>query len=218
MSIKETPAAALLDAYSEWLFNERTALHRERFGDDCRQSLRHIPITPAHDFHFPWRDGNVTNPVPPSHRAASVLAHVGAKWRETEAQPEDEAGDGEPVAPDEITLTRHGAAETARFLDRAGAAQPQDDDGAPIPELSEAELDSIFGDDATAYDFSVEASITSHQVAWRDVAKIKDMIADLSPGPAQADMLLLIENLDSWFMNGVDRLAAMQTARKAESP
>jgi hypothetical protein len=173
-------------------------------------------VTPAHEFHFQWRGGCVTNPVPPSHRAASVLEHVGANWRDTEAQPE--AGDGEPMAPDEITLTPFGAAVMARMKERAGDAQPQDEDEAPLPELSEEELDAIFGDDATAYDFSVEASITSHQAAWRDVAKIKDMIAELSPGPAQADMGRLIDRLDSWFENGVDRLAAMQTARRAESP
>ena len=120
--------------------------------------------------------------------------------------------------PDEITLTAHGAAVMSRTNDTAGDAQPQDDDGAPIPELSEEELDAIFGDDATAYDFSIEASITSHQAAWRDVAKIKDMIAELSPGPAQKDMSRLIDRLDSWFENGVDRLAAMQMAHKAESP
>jgi hypothetical protein len=217
MSIKETPeAAALLDAYSEWLANERTALHRERFGDAWRETMAHVPVTPAHEFHFQWRGGCVTNPVPPSHRAASVLEHVGANWRDTEAQPE--AGDGEPMAPDEITLTPFGAAVMARMKERAGDAQPQDEDEAPLPELSEEELDAIFGDDATAYDFSVEASITSHQAAWRDVAKIKDMIAELSPGPAQADMGRLIDRLDSWFENGVDRLAAMQTARRAESP
>lgn len=59
---------ALLDAYSEWLDNERRLLHLERFGKNYRQTLAFVPATPAGDFHFPWGTQRRKVPPPSSHR------------------------------------------------------------------------------------------------------------------------------------------------------
>jgi hypothetical protein len=169
---------ALLDAYDQWLANERAALHRQRYADAGPETLRHVPETPAGAFHLPPRDGQET----PAERAAVVLDCVGARWRETDA--------------DEVTLNMPGAGE----------------EEAPLPALTEAELDEIFSDEGINYDFTIRASIAGHQSAWRELLKIRTATEELAPGPSRDRILETVDVLESWFMTGIERLVAMAAA------
>jgi hypothetical protein len=66
---------ALLEAYSEWLFNERRLLCLEFYPDDPNAE-KFVPTTPAARFHFP-SNGDWKSVPAPSTRARKVLAAAG---------------------------------------------------------------------------------------------------------------------------------------------
>jgi hypothetical protein len=67
---------AELEAYSEWLFNERRLLTIEMYGRD-NDMERYVPATKAARFHFPSGSKSWDALPQPSTRVATILAAAG---------------------------------------------------------------------------------------------------------------------------------------------